>query len=831
MASLWDDRLAEVWAWPGKAGSGISIGARGVLTARHIVAEAVESSEADRLLARLVRRGEKSSPWVAMRLVADDPDWDLAVLEVDSAAPQMKAWSSRSSSPVLAAVGASAEDGCESVGFPDDNVQRPEGSGPADAVRQTEHVRGTLLPMGQAKRPIAPQRQLPLQWMPLDASSATPDRQAGWGGMSGAGVLLPDGRLIGVVVAAAAAHQQRRLYVVPLAAAITESPRLAEALATVLGAPMTVETRQAPARRRVLQNDTLRVDGSPLLLREVLDLGLFGVKPVSLADEPMYLNYVPRDADDRLAAAVADAARTKRMLLLVGDSGAGKSRSLAEAVRHAFPDHSMLVPAPGQLSELSQLPDLRPGLVWLDDLERYAQPSLREIVGRLVDAGLVVTGTIRRKQLEVLTAPGEIRYPSAELFADQRLVYRVDWKRQWSPAERARVPDYVTSTLARSAVAAGDALGVWSVAGPQLLTRLGHAYADEDYPCRFALVRVVLDWYRTGLTMPIPRVVALELMNQAYLDQTPGDDDIVDAINWCTGPTDIGGRHSRYSLLTLDHNDRLSVNDYVQDHDQMQDAPSVPSHVWEIALENAPDHTSVWNIGFSADGANQQTVAQAAWQLLAEAGDTSAMNNLAFLLAFSGRPEEALSWYLKAVNAGSIAAMVGLGRLFERQADAMADAQHEVARDLARKSSKKALKQAARQHDELGAARKDYLKAARSWYEAAVQRGDRNARTYLGVYLERYAPAEARRWHEQEAEAGDDKAAFNLGYLLARSEPEEAQRWYEQAAEAGDTSAMNNLGVLLLRNGKPDEARRWLERAAQAGDEGAARNLRALEGD
>src|SRR4029077_10328449 len=98
------------------------------------------------------------------------------------------------------------EDGCESVGFPDGEVQRREGSGPADAVRQTEHVRGTLLPMGQAKRPIA-ERRLPVQWMPLDASSTTPSRQAGWGGMSGAGVLLPDGRLIGVVVDAEAGHQ------------------------------------------------------------------------------------------------------------------------------------------------------------------------------------------------------------------------------------------------------------------------------------------------------------------------------------------------------------------------------------------------------------------------------------------------------------------------------------------------------------------------------------------------------------------------------------------------------------------------------------------------
>jgi hypothetical protein len=39
---LWDDRLAEVWAWPAEAGSGVGFGARGVLTVRHVVAKAMD---------------------------------------------------------------------------------------------------------------------------------------------------------------------------------------------------------------------------------------------------------------------------------------------------------------------------------------------------------------------------------------------------------------------------------------------------------------------------------------------------------------------------------------------------------------------------------------------------------------------------------------------------------------------------------------------------------------------------------------------------------------------------------------------------------------------
>jgi len=65
--------------------------------------------------------------------------------------------------------------------------------------------------------------------------------------MSGAGVELPrpDWRLIGVVVAADAGRKLRRLYVVPLATAVNGSPRLTEALATVVGTPVVVEPRRA----------------------------------------------------------------------------------------------------------------------------------------------------------------------------------------------------------------------------------------------------------------------------------------------------------------------------------------------------------------------------------------------------------------------------------------------------------------------------------------------------------------------------------------------------------------------------------------------------------
>ncbi|WP_405812921.1 MULTISPECIES: trypsin-like peptidase domain-containing protein [unclassified Streptomyces] len=249
---LWDDRLVEVWAWPNKAGSGIAFGPEGVLTSRHVVVEAMAEFEHGRILARLVRRGEATPSWVGMRLVDGDRDWDLAVLRVDHQGPHIGEWVvPLSPSPIVAAVSTAIERDCEAVGFPDENLQYGEIEDPADAVRQTEQVWGTLLPMGQAKSPVSPQRRLPSEWMPLDAASGTPAEQAGWGGMSGAGVLLPDGRLIGVVVDAEAGHEQRRLYLVPLSKALQSSQSLRDALTTVVGAPVLIEPRHVVGRGEV----------------------------------------------------------------------------------------------------------------------------------------------------------------------------------------------------------------------------------------------------------------------------------------------------------------------------------------------------------------------------------------------------------------------------------------------------------------------------------------------------------------------------------------------------------------------------------------------------
>ena len=293
----------------------------------------------------------------------------------------------------------------------------------------------------------------------------------------------------------------------------------------------------------------------------------------------------------------------------------------------------------------------------------------------------MLVGTIRRAQYRALTkvddSRAEFRNPVGEALSDERLVQQVDWKRDWSQYERDRTANYVTNRLAREAVRAGLSLSVWAVAGPELVKELKYVRADEDDPCRYALVRAVLDWHHTGLTSPIPWSVAVNLVNRAYLDHPASDHDLTEAVNWATSPIGIGGRGGRYSLLTCQQ-DALTVNDFIEDWDGRHQQSPIPDATWLSAIANAPSFDSLWNIGFTAHFEGQTAVEKTAMQTLANAGDTDAMVNLGLLLR-DRDPVAAQAWWERAAAAGNTEAMVGLGLLLRDRDPVAAQAWWELA--------------------------------------------------------------------------------------------------------------------------------------------------------
>jgi TPR repeat protein len=857
---LWDDRLAEVWAAPGSAGAGVVIGSETVVTTRHVVAGAAGGG---RILARVVRRGEPAAEWSRMVVLAEDPDWDVTLLGVDRAdevtgsglaaaaasgpVAGTRTWESPlSPSPVVVRLGTATERHCEAVGYPGSEVQNPDDDHAA-RVRQPEQVSGTLRPAGQSKKPVHPARQLPLQWLPLDVDGPVPKVQEGWGGMSGAGVVLADGRLAGLVTCAEAGHQRRRLYVVPLAEVLARSPEIAAALATAVG-PMVVEERNAPAYREYLQEECLGPSGLPVRVGEA-DPGAFGVTAAGLPGEPPFLNYVPRDGDTALRDALRSAQREHRMLLVAGGSAGGKSRSAAEAARELLAGHRLLCPQPMAIAGLRKLDigQLGQVLVWLDDAERFQPAAFKDIVRWLLRLGAVVAATVRLTELEALLPVGDLRNPLGEALTDERLVLRVNWPVLWNDQERASVGQHVSDAALLAWVAGGKSPSAWVVAGPVLETRLRHAQADDERPARYALVRSVLDWYRTGIAQPIPKATASTLMPDGL---EPAEVD--GALRWACESVLGVGRTTRQSLLTqTPGGDALTVHEYVLDADSRVSGRAVPDAVWTAAMDHASSDEARFAVGYAAATQGKAAMASRAWLPLASDDQSNATVNLGVLVAKSD-PDQARRLFERSARAGNTDGMVKLGDLIRDNEPGMA---RQLLKTAAEAGNTDGMTYLAMMVEDTnpGQARRWYERAARAghttamirlgtllqsrnpgqarrWYEEAAHAGDTSAMCMLGNLCQERDPDQARAWWQRAADAGDTDGLIGFGNLAKDDDPAQARRWYEQAAEAGNADAMYNLGK-LLSDSQPDEARGWFQRAADAGESDGLVGLGTLLAD
>jgi TPR repeat protein len=820
VSRIWDDRLAEVWAAPGKAGSGIVVGDEGILTARHVVAGALPNGE---VLARVIKPGATTAGWTPVKVLAEDQDWDLAVLAVDregaNAADSRSTWRQPlSPSPVAARIGTSAEPGCETVGFPQSEIQSRPVNGGASVVRQTEQVQGTLLPAGQGKPPTAPDRVLPRRWLPLDVQTATPTVVSGWAGMSGAGVTLPNGRLVGIVVDVEVDHQQRRLYVVPLADVIESSALIADALASLTEGRLVIESPMASAYRDVLKQDCLGSDGLPLRVADA-DLSAFGVKPAGIEGEPAYLDYIPRDSDPALQSALAGAPTDHRIALVVGGSAGGKSRSAAEMTRHLFGQYRLLCPRQGSLSALAELEgfDFRGSVVWLDDVERYDERTFRDAIDSLLDRGAVVVATIRRTELEARMPRKEIRNQLGDTLTNSTFVVEINWPVKWSPNELALVREHVSNPSLLRWTATGNSPSSWVVAGPALVGKLRSAAADDERPSRNALMRAVLDWYRTGISRPIPKATASELTSVYLAEQTEAHD-LADSFEWAFEPVMGASRLTAQSLLTeLPDCAGIVVHDYVQDSDSRSLRPDIPAQVLAAALDYATSDDQRAAVGISGALQGNLDVAARAWIPLAENGDTEVMANLLLVLKDSD-PDEARRWGEAAAVAGNAVAMFNLGFLL---ADTAPDESRSWYEQAAEAGHTEAMVNLAVMLQDIDP------DTARRWYDRAVDAGSVHAMNNLAILLYITEPEEARQLWERAAEAGSTEAMTSLGRVLVDTEPDRARHLWEEAAERDFVPAMYNLGLLLDQT-EPQEATRWLRQAAAAGSPEARTRLGVL---
>jgi tetratricopeptide (TPR) repeat protein len=672
-SGLVEPRLVKVRA--GERGAGWAVGARGVLTARHVIVPFLQG-QADRCL--VVPDPAPGEAVFDCAVAWEDEGRDLALLAV--ADEQVSDWVAAvgpGPGPVLAEPG-TAGVSAEAVGYPDASVE--------DKFPHPELALGWLKPAGGAVSGR----------MPFDVDGGVPEDALLWQGMSGAVVRdRAFGRLLGVVVSVDKDRQQRRLYV-----AVLPDPNVDAGFAAALtrvGARPVLEASYAPMSRRLLEwSDTA---GRPSTAGVSEDLHrVFGVRKsrtdIDTHGDP-YFPYADRSLDPAITLALdrrVSRAET-RVLLLVGEAMTGKSRTGA----HALQGHLVLAGwpllVPQHTADLKQVVELAPdtgAVLWLDDLNTYAAWLSPGVVRYWQSRpGLVVVATLRTDLLRSLQAKPDLR-PAWSVVQDQSLVEQFRLPAEWSPTEQQGLAEADPSV--RQKVADGTPLGEVLGAAEELRDRL--AVAD---PYEQAVAFGVIDWARTGLTggmadsqleqlwkeYLVPRqVIVLRSMSSDKRQRA-----FIDAVDWACEP--IEGTTS--AILTRGDGGLLSAEDYLTAQRQTAQE-EIPRPVWQEALKTAKAADSpemIDAVGYSAAVSRVDDIARAAWEPLAnsktERGVAVAVG-LGAVLAVQGDVAGARAAYQMAIDSGNVEwapmAAVNLGLLLAVHGDvARARAAYQVAID------------------------------------------------------------------------------------------------------------------------------------------------------
>lgn len=548
--------------------------------------------------------------------------------------------------------------------------------------------------------------------------------------------------------------------------------------------------------------------------------------------------YVPRDLDGELHTALSAAAAGQGgFVLLLGDSSAGKTRSLYEGVRAMLSEWWLIHPDAAGLAALQTLESeqARRTIVWLDELSEHLEtpaPLTAATARHLIGAGMVLVGTLWSDDYTdraAARAPGRPD-PHADARKLLDLAHLIEVSESFSPAERYRAESLAADRRIRVALDNAD-VGVtqFLAAAPQLEKRWTRAN-----PYAKALITAALDVRRLGARAPLSSAL-LEAAGPAYLTPTEQSraprEWFRDALAYATTPL-----HGAASVLTptgaMGTTTGYLVADYLHQRAmRARRALPVPEAVWRAVIV----HHDPWDdqaLARSALAFGKQEYAEFLYRRAADGGDTYSGMELGRLLIATGRIDE-----LRArSDGGDQGAKLELVSLLTRQgnhselrtrslggdpmaaralvAELLGSGRLEEALQVLRTFAEAGDRAAARYLEKLLAERRrlDDLRSG-------ADEGDEDAAWRLAELLEKFGGVQELR---VRADRGDRVAAHTLAGLLGQKGEVDELR---SRADAGDPAAVQVLAGLLVRQGNDEEALSLLRARADAGDRGAACHL------
>ncbi|MER5932937.1 hypothetical protein [Streptomyces sp. NPDC002054] len=506
----------------------------------------------------------------------------------------------------------------------------------------------------------------------------------------------------------------------------------------------------------------IRIPILPVADAQPLELGVH--RTSRLEGAPPLPTYVPRDADSAVSAQLVEARENGGLVLLVGESTAGKSRCAFEAVRRELSDHWII--APPAASDLSPVlshislprPARRKWVLWLDDLDHFLLPGGLDqgMLSALLEQRVVVMATIRSEAYGNYSERA-LRGTEAGAASARRLGSRVlnlidplILDRQWSKAEMSRLrahlanpnPDMRLADAARHHGVHG--IAEYLAAGPKLLEEFLTARRQpKGHPRGAALVQAAIDLARAGISTPLPTETLLALSTY-YLSAGEASrlraESSEQALMWATEiQFGVAGM-----LVATDTAEAWRPFDYLVDATASAvEAADIPDEVWEAAVTHANGGSELLPVGRSAFRFGRLVLAERCFSPLAARGDHIAMHDLGFVQR-ERRPKHTWS----------------------------------------------------------------------SWYRAVCETGTPLQARVLGVLHEIEG-----RWDEaaacyERAAAQEDALAMRLRGVIAqrRGQNDEAHEWYVRAAEGGDAvsiASFNEPGIYRPEEGHELGSETW----------------------
>ncbi|CAM3559027.1 lipopolysaccharide assembly protein LapB [Nocardiopsis gilva] len=362
--------------------------------------------------------------------------------------------------------------------------------------------------------------------------------------------------------------------------------------------------------------------------------------------------YVPRDIDSLgggLHAAIHAASKSHGLVLLLGGSSVGKTRSLYEAVQQLLPDWWLFRPASAE--RIHELIGLEPRrlVLWLDELQNHVgrDGGLTATAVRALLAPphqVVVVATLwpnYYSDYTTLPSSGEGDVYSVER-ALLKLATVLHVGSEFSTSERERARS-VADTDSRLRVALdSDDFGVTQVlaAAPELMLRWNSANAYARGVISVA-VEATLAGVRNGVPKELLRMAAPGYCNRSEKAMAPSDwfekalsyscKELVGATAPLIGFGDVMGEQESFQ-----------VADYlVQQLGPELRSASTPAAFWGACERHLKERSDAARVGRFAMACQRLSVALPLLQQAAKSGSPSAMHELANLYERLGRYDEA----------------------------------------------------------------------------------------------------------------------------------------------------------------------------------------------